>query len=334
MLYHGVLISQEGTLITETYNVTTTDSEGHETILHEQTYSKIQTASEDSRYWQPITRNVEIDKKHSFTGITVKNNKCYCYPYNYLLVTNNNGAVNTYKYEDFSTAKCVFEGQYVLSVGCSGRAVPKNYKGIAENIDESISLSKYPTCQWSSDSYTNWLTQNAVNIEKQNINIGFTGVKAVAGVVGNLANLSLGGAIMSAVDSAQTLSNQVMDLKGQFHTAELLPEQLGGSAQGDVNFSSGDTTFKFFNMRAKNEYMYTIDDYFSKFGYKVLTIKQPNILSRERWNYLQIGAGEIFATGNIPQDDLATINAICQKGVTIWHVHNSIGNYALSNTIV
>ena len=77
-----------------------------------------------------------------------------------------------------------------------------------------------------------------------------------------------------------------------------------------------------------------IDDYFSKFGYKVLEIKQPNILSRRTWNYLQVGAGEIFATGNIPQVDLETINAIAQKGVTIWHRHDSIGTYSQDNSIV
>lgn len=328
-LIPGVLVSDTGTLIEEHYDVTI-----GEQVLYNQSYFKIQSASQDNRYWQPVTRNISVNKKYSFTGLNVRNNKCYCYPYNYLLVTNNNGSVKTFKYEDFSTNNCVFEGQYVLSVGVSGRVVPTNYKGIAENIDESLTLSKYPTCQWSSDSYTNWLTQNAVNIDKQNMNIGFTGVKAATGVIGNLLSGNIGGAIMSGVDSAQTLSNQIMDLKGQFYGAELLPEQLGGSAQGDVNFSSGDTTFKFFNMRCKNEYMYAIDDYFTKFGYKVLAIKQPNILSRERWNYLQIGAGEIFATGRIPQDDLNTINSICQKGVTIWHNHNAIGNYALSNNIV
>ena len=31
-----------------------------------------------------------------------KNNKCYVYPYHYLLATNNNGSQNIYKYENFS----------------------------------------------------------------------------------------------------------------------------------------------------------------------------------------------------------------------------------------
>lgn len=33
------------------------------------------------------------------------------------------------------------------------------------NEDESIALGKYPTCSWSSDSYTNWLAQNSLNMQ-------------------------------------------------------------------------------------------------------------------------------------------------------------------------
>lgn len=106
----------------------------------------------------------QINKRTSFTGLTVKNNKCYTYPYNYLYVTNNCGTNNIYKYEDFSSNNCQFENQLSLSIGCSGRLVPKYYKNMEYNEDESIALGKYPTCAWSSDAFTNWLTQNSVNI--------------------------------------------------------------------------------------------------------------------------------------------------------------------------
>lgn len=316
-------------LITANYDVYVGDQ-----IVHENaTFKYIASERLSNDNFAPLVENITIDKHYNFTGISIRNNKCFCYPYNYLLVTNNAGNVNLYKYEDFSTSNCVFSEEFALSIGISGRSVPRNYKGLNENVDESITCSKFPTCQWSSDSYTNWLTQNAVNIEKQNVNIGFTGVKAATGIVGNLLTGNIGGALISGIDSAQSLSNQIMDLQGGFYQAKLLPEQVGGTADGDVNFASLDTGFKYINMRVKNEYMRLIDGYFDKFGYKVLEIKQPNILSRSYWNYLQVGAGEIFATGNIPQADLETINAIVQKGVTIWHNHNSIGNYNLINDI-
>ena len=91
----------------------------------------------------------DIDKAYQFESYTPKNNKCFCYPYNYLLVTNNVGNQIIYKYEDFYSTNVVFDVQIALSIGCSGRLVPRNYKKVDYNTDESIPLAKYPTCSWA-----------------------------------------------------------------------------------------------------------------------------------------------------------------------------------------
>lgn len=95
----------------------------------------------------PKTSTATITKPTSYTGLTLKNNKCYTYPYSYLLVSNNAGSHNVLKYEDFSTTTADFELQLALSVGCSGKVVPKNYKGMVYNNDEAIAVAKYPTCR-------------------------------------------------------------------------------------------------------------------------------------------------------------------------------------------
>lgn len=126
---------------------------------------------------------------------------------------------------------------------------------------------------------------------------------------------------------------QVGSLIGDFKKASLLPNIEHGQNTGDVMFSLNRIDFTFCKMRCKLENWKAIDDYFSKFGYKTLRIKTPNINSRLNWNYLQIGAGESFGFGDIPQNDLDIINSIFQKGVTIWHYHDNIGNYNLPNSI-
>jgi hypothetical protein len=65
--------------------------------------------------YEPKVLNQNINKNYNFTGITIKNNKCYCYPYNYLLATNNIGNQNIYKYEDFSTSNCQFKIQMAIT---------------------------------------------------------------------------------------------------------------------------------------------------------------------------------------------------------------------------
>ena len=305
---------------------------GNQTIVEDVEFKTIRTDSFSSTAYNFET---SVTKLTSFGGsYSPKNKKCYVYPYNYLLVTNNAGSQNIYKYEFFSDSTCKFDVQLSMAIGCSGRSVPKNYKGIAENIDECLPLAKYPTCSWSSDAYTNWLTQNSVNITKQNVNIGFTGAKGVIGVVGNLLSGNIGGALTSGFDSVQSLTNQILDLEGSFYQAKLLPSITGGNNDGDVNFASLDIGFKYMRMRCNDKYLRIIDDYFSRFGYKTLVVKIPNITSRKYWNYLQIGQGESLGYGSIPQNALDIINKIAQKGFTIWHDSNEIGNYDLNNVIL
>lgn len=230
------------------------------------------------------TWDTTITKRTTFTGYTPKNKKCFVYPYNYLLVSNNQGSQNIYKYEDFTTTSCVFENEFSIAVGGSGRIVPKNYKNMTYNEDEALPLGKYPTCAWSSDAYTNWLTQNAVNIgtsivlgTAQNAQTYNTAKASEAGVTG----VTVGGIALSV---ASNVANTI----GAFYEASLLPNISGGQCTGDVAWSANKIGFIIREMRVKTEYLKVIDEYFTRYGYKVNRVKKPNITGRTYWNYIEI----------------------------------------------
>ncbi len=273
----------------------------------------------------PEKFNTEINKITSFSDYTPKNNKCFVYPYNYLFVSNNQGSNNIYKYEDFSTEKCIFENQFSIAIGGSGRIVPKNYKGMATNDDEALALGKYPTCAWSSDAFTNWLTQNSVNMA---VSLGLT-AGAIAGTIatGGATAPALAGAVMSV---AGNIGNTI----GQFYQASLLPNINGGQANGDVIWTCNRNMFSFRQMRVKTEYLKIIDDYFTRFGYAVKSLAMPNITGRAYWNYVEIGASEEIGYGEVPAKYMDTINNACRRGVTVWHNHANVGNYSLNNSII
>lgn len=273
----------------------------------------------------PEKFNTEINKITSFSDYTPKNNKCFVYPYNYLFVSNNQGSNNIYKYEDFNTEKCIFENQFSIAIGGSGRIVPKNYKGMATNDDEALALGKYPTCAWSSDAFTNWLTQNSVNMA---VSLGLTaGAVATTIATGGATAPALAGAVMSV---AGNIGNTI----GQFYQASLLPNINGGQANGDVIWACNRNLFSFRQMRVKTEYLKIIDDYFTRFGYAVKSLAMPNITGRAYWNYVEIGASEEIGYGEVPAKYMDTINNACRRGVTVWHNHANVGNYSLNNTIV
>lgn len=199
-----------------------------------------------------------------------------------------------------------------FTIGGSIRLVPRGYKKVDYNIEESIPLGKYPTCEWNADAFTNWLTQNAVNVTSQ-----------IIGTVGSIAT-----------GNAFTVAGSIANLIGTFREASLLPTIQKGQNEGDINFSSNSNTFKFIHYRAKTEYMKIIDNFFTRFGYKINQIKKPNITGRRYFNYVEIGQDDFIGYGNVPSNFMEEINNACRAGVTIWHNHENLGNYSLNNTII
>ena len=256
---------------------------------------------------------------YNFSDFSPKNNKCKVYPYNYLYLTNNIGNQNIYRIEDFSNG-VKFNIEMALSIGASIRAVPINYKKIDANYDECLPLAKFPTCGWSADSFTNWLTQNSVNIA----------TNLMGGAISSGVSLATGNIVGSALSIAGTVANTI----GQFYQASLLPAITGGNNTGDVNFSSNKNTFIFRRMRAKTEFLKIIDDYFTRFGYAIKKLDNPHLTGRRYWNYIEIGMNESIGYGSVPSKYMEEINGACRKGVTIWHEHDNLGDFSLNNTIV
>ena len=112
----------------------------------------------------PKGYTLSVDKQTKLNGYTPRNKKLLTYPYNYLYASNNAGSSAIYQYELFSDSQCKFEVKGAICPGCSIRMNPRNYKGESLNNDEGINAGKYPICCWNSDAYTNWLTQNGVNV--------------------------------------------------------------------------------------------------------------------------------------------------------------------------
>ncbi|MBR2652479.1 hypothetical protein IKD56_04000 [bacterium] len=246
------------------------------------------------------------------------NNKLLTYPYKYFLVDNNVGGCFDYKYEYFSDANCTFNISGALSVGCSIKARPINYnkKSGANNLF-AIDESKLPTCAYINDSYTNYLTANAVNL---GLSIGTDIIKLGASTVTENP--------VGMAGSALSIANTV----GQVYERSKRPLQAhGGVNQGDFNYSNR-VAFNVYRKSIKAEFATIIDDYFSMYGYKVNNVKIPNITGRANWNYVKtIGCN---FTGDIPQEDIEKIRNLFNNGITFWHNEENFLNYSASNGII
>lgn len=253
------------------------------------------------------------------TGYLPSNMKLYTYPYTYLYVSNNSGANVIYKYEDFKDNIPAFTIKAVLTPSGSIRMSPLNYKGVEINEAEGINMGKFPVCSWDTDVYTNWLTQNGVNI--------------ALSVAGSAISIGASAATGNPIGIASGVLG-IANTLGEIHKQSATPPQAEGNINsGDVVTSSGTNDFIFYNMTIKAEYAQIIDSYFSCYGYKTNQVKIPNITGRTNWNYVKTLECN-FTGDNIPQTELGIIRTMFNNGVTLWHNSATMLDYSQSNAIV
>ena len=271
-----------------------------------------------------------------------RNKKLMCYPYRYILATNNAGGSAIYKFEQFrdelagtgERERPLVEPSFVvemcLSPGCSGRMYPVKYNGtnVNPNYEEGLTMGKFPALNWASDVYTNWLTQNGVNIAIDLV-AGMGQIVAGAAIAGGSAGLATavgGGSIVGGV-------NQIANTLGQIHQMSFAPPQVKGSVNaGDVITAMRKNEFDFYVRTIKNEYAKIIDGYFDMFGYKCNRVKKPLERHRKSWWYTKTIDASI--DGAIPMKDMQTIKNCYNNGVTFWMNGRTVGDYTQDNSIL
>ena len=274
-----------------------------------------------------------ISRISSLDGYTPKNKKLLCYPYCYIALSNGVGQFKTYKQEKWNLTnnemKVTMRG--VLVPSASIRAIPDNYNGDSSNLDESITIGKYPQLAWSNDLYTNWQTQNGVNLG---------GVKLNAteyGIARSTLQLGVGGALLASgnITGASMMGGGIGDIFNavqQDYQHSLIPNAVEGSINsGDVTTMIGANRLHAYRMGINNEYAKIIDNYFSMYGYKVNIVDIPNITGRVNWNYVKtIGAN---IEGDIPENDINELKNLFNNGITLWHKASTYLDYSQSNNI-
>lgn len=303
-------------------------------------------------------------------GYKPRNKKLFCYPYNQLWVSNNQGTVNEYRYEDFKTDK---DGFFHMEVAASGVSSPEcvlyplDYRGVAKYYDHALVLTGYPTVPWIGDTYKAYMAMNRNQIENAVFTQGFNGVMNTvsaflggAMTVNNAADMlqaakadasnagktvsqttktglrqQATGGIFSAIGTAGTsivdFMTTVWQVEAKLQDVSNIPPNVGGlSGAGSVTNALARFDYSTYYMCVKPEYAEIVDKFFDMFGYNTCTVKVPNTHSRPHWNYVKTVGCEI--QGFVPQEAASIIKAVYDRGVTFWKNGNEVGNYTLDNS--
>lgn len=303
-------------------------------------------------------------------GYKPRNKKLFGYPYNQLWISNNQGTVNEYRYEDFKTDK---DGFFHMEVAASGISSPEcvlyplDYRGVAKYYDHALVLTGYPTVPWIGDTYKAYMAMNRNQIENAVFTQGANGVMNTlsaflggAMTVNNAADMlqaakadasnagktvskttktglrqqAMGG-IFSAIGTAGTsvvdYMTTVWQVEAKLKDVSNIPPNVGGlSGAGSVTNALSRFDYSTYYMCVKPEYAEIVDKFFDMFGYNTCTVKVPNTHSRPHWNYVKTIGCEI--QGFLPQEAANVIKAVYDHGVTFWKNGDEVGNYTLDNS--
>lgn len=266
-----------------------------------------------------VSENLAIPKPLNLNGYVPVNNKLFTYPYSYLAV-DNCSMQTILRYENFGDINnmgFVIRGfaNPIAEITC----IPKNYELINENPYHSITIRDFPQLPMVLDTYMAWVAQKS-NSALLSAGSGIVSGAAMGAIHGGVYGAAIGavGGLIAGAASYGLQEQQAADAPDSIH---------GGNSSGIIDAAVGTKGFYFKQMALKYDNALSIDNFFSQFGYNVSCVKVPNLTGRQYWNYVKING--VAGHGEIPEAAREKINDILNKGVTIWHSHNYLGNYKI-----
>lgn len=259
-----------------------------------------------------------VPRPTTLDGYTPRNNKLLTSPFMGLEVSNLNGQATSLAFELFASTITLetygspFPGGIIL-------CYPQNYEGVEKNYDMGVTIGNYPIMAWTGDDFANWLAQQ---VPARAFQAAGTGLSTIGGVL-------TGGGVGAVAAGFGRLIEQQLSWGSETAQRQMLPNTFRGNAGGEITRINNNTYgFEVKTKTIRKEYAQMIDSYFDRFGYRVLTTKQPNISGRPSWNYVKtIGA---LITGNAPQSMLNEMMSTLDEGMTFWH-GDWVGDYSRAN---
>lgn len=314
-----------------------------------------------------------VNRPSTIDGYTPRNKKLFTYPYCFSYVANDSGGAAIFPFEYFTNkTQATFTIKGTCMPPVSGIIYPNNYKGMASNEDEKITISGYPLCSFSIDAFRAWLAQNtgalvaqgaplvvdalgaAVNAVRAGattaaLNAGLAAATGGTSLIPTTALATLDPQHFSVAGAALNAFNKSLDddwfekalgMAGSIRDHYVKPPQAGGTVAGSVEFGAGIKNFLISAKTIRAQFARIIDSFFDKYGYAQHTLARPNVQARPCWTYIKtVGctiSGRQISPGynsSVPADDVKTIEAIHDKGITYWKYNVNFLDYSQNNQV-
>lgn len=284
-------------------------------------------------------QSYEINYTNLDDDYVPKNNKLFCWPYHFFTITTMDGQSYDFKYEDIiesdpipGNAEMKFSFKFAFGPNPTYFMFPQYYMKHENNIDYGVKLTGFPQCNWNFGVWENYYAQQDTNITLSMLASALGSVSSASGSVVSGAGSKKGLGVETGLAIAQaglgTLQAGLSTFGGLSVVKSQPDQSKGANNVGGVNYNMETMDFWIIHKRLHWGYVVKIDDYFTKFGYRVNSTGVPNLHTRKYWNYLKLDQPSV--TGNMPVGDMRMIKQILSNGITFWHT-TDVGNYDLNN---
>lgn len=284
-------------------------------------------------------QSYEINYTNLDDDYVPKNNKLFCWPYHFFTITTMDGQSYDFKYEDIiesdpipGNAEMKFSFKFAFGPNPTYFMFPQYYMKHENNIDYGVKLTGFPQCNWNFGVWENYYAQQETNITLGMLASALGSASSASGSVvsgaGSKKGLGVGTGLAIAQAGLGTLQAGLSTFGGLSVVKSQPDQSKGANNVGGVNYNMETMDFWIIHKRLHWGYVVKIDDYFTKFGYRVNSTGVPNLHTRKYWNYLKLDQPSV--TGNMPVGDMRMIKQILSNGITFWHT-TDVGNYDLNN---
>ena len=154
-----------------------------------------------------------------------KNKKMYTYPYHYILVSNNAGESEKYKWENFAKTYSSSGGDGIIGNAdfeimttaiptVEVSVYPKDHTGIVHDYEHGVTLTDFPKPPWSIDSFAEWWAQNK---ESYLLGLISSAIATAGGIALGSLTANVGAMAGTALVGAKRIANKVSEYTAHQH---------------------------------------------------------------------------------------------------------------------
>lgn len=285
----------------------------------------IKDAMPTAEQWEEIKANpytTERDKRFE--------SKLLTHPYRYNLLTDWKNAPMIVKNEFIGGDKIKVGFTQSISFNSPARYWLEDYKKDPEGRGTSLVQLTQEEAPVINDAYYTYMLENKNQLQADRTNATISTATGVLSGVGNgaMAGAMVGGpmgaliggltgAVSPLVSGATNYGNLVRSQNAKQKDLKNLPDTIINPNDCNFNYFDSNEFVCFYRYKICCEFENLLADTFAMSGYTVKRVKIPNLKTRVRYNYVKTVGANIV--GSFDQEDLATIRAIFDNGITFWH---------------